>query len=574
MGTVWLACDELLQRNVAVKHVAIPALDAADRPPVRERVIREARAAARLGHPATVTVFDVVEEDGNVYIVMELVDAETLSDVVARQGPLPVEEAARIGLELVGALDAAHRQGIVHRDVKPSNVMLPAAGVVKLADFGIASVKDHPSLTGTGQVLGSPSYMAPEQALTTTSGEEVDWWALGATVYFAVEGRPPFERDGALATLTAVVHDPPAPAERAGPLTEVLIRLLDKEPANRPGPSELRRILRHVAGVDGPGPVPADPDDTQPPTAISPPAPEPRTPTEPTAPWPPPTDTGDKVDARDTVDAGDTAAQPPIDHDVGATAEPEVPGPGFPATDLEAARPAPPLVPPATSLPAPAPVAPAEPVPGPSAAPKPGGAPGRPWPPGVLAAIAIGILLVIGLAWAVAAGGDDPAANGSPDQAAQAEGEEGGDDVPADWVTYTDREVGYRVAHPPGWQVRSRGGTRTDIVDPDTGSYLRLDWTATPGPSPEAAWESQSKSFGARHDDYQEVRIEPTTFKGFDAAEWEFTYTDGGARLHAIDLGFVTDTHGFALNFQTHERRWDDSQDVFDAFKASFYVPD
>ena len=528
MGTVWLACDELLQRNVAVKHVAVPALDAADRQPVRERVIREARAAARLGHAATVTVFDVVEEDGNVYIVMELVVAETLAEVVSRRGPLPVDEAARIGLELVGALEAAHRQGIVHRDVKPSNVMLPAAGVVKLADFGIASVKDHPSVTGTGQVLGSPSYMAPEQAMSTASGEEVDWWALGATLYFAVEGRPPFERDGVLATLAAVMNEQPATPQRAGPLTGIIERLLDKDPRGRPGPRELRRQLRAVAGTPPP-PVPEG--------AADPPGP---------APAPP-------------VAAGEGAALPPTE--TTPAVEPE------PAGGDQVAP-----VPPVTAVPAPVPESTAKESS--AAAPRRAVPPSDRRPPSLVlvALAALVVVLAAAVAWAASnRDGTHPGAPTTSGEEPAADTEEGG--VPSGWVTYTDRRVGYRVAHPPDWQVRARGGTRTDIVDPDTGSYLRLDWTDSPGPSPEAAWESLSKSFGARHDQYEEIRIEPTTYKGFDAAEWEYAYTDGGARLHAVDLGFVTTTHGFALNFQTHEERWDDSQDVFDAFKASFAVP-
>ncbi|MGH9176982.1 MAG: hypothetical protein ACRD0N_00305, partial [Acidimicrobiales bacterium] len=188
-----------------------------------------------------------------------------------------------------------------------------------------------------------------------------------------------------------------------------------------------------------------------------------------------------------------------------------------------------------------------------------------------VAALAV-LLLAAALVWTKSSR-DEPGPRGPAAPAEETAARDNGDDVPSDWVTYADPRVGYRVAHPPGWQVRTRDGTRTDIVDPGTGSYLRLDWTASPGPSPEAAWESLSRSFGARHAEYREIRIEPTTFKDFDAAEWEYTYTDGGARLHAIDLGFVTRAHGFALNFQTHEERWEDSQDIFEAFKASFQVP-
>lgn len=523
MGTVWRATDELLQRRVAVKQVTIPALDPSEQGSVRERVIREARAAARLGHRASVTVFDVVEDAGSVHIVMELLEADTLAELVARRGPLTVEEAARLGLELVGALDAAHRQGIVHRDVKPSNVMMLPTGAVKLTDFGIASVKDHPSVTGTGQVLGSPSYMAPEQAMSSATGEAVDWWGLGATLYFALEGRPPFDRGGAVSTLTAVVHDEPASPVRAGAMAPVLERLLEKEPLARPGPTELRSLLHPLAGSERPG------------TPAPPPAPAPR------------------------VDAGEPPAPPPA--------------PAPPPTRTPAERRPPP---PPTGT-----VAEARPHGSPA---RPAGGPARRRPAVVLALLAVVAVLLGALAWASSTGDEGerrspaegarveerPTAGGNGD-GAKATGTGG---VPTDWVTYTDPKVGYRVAHPPGWRVRTLDRTRTDIADPSTGAYLRLDWTDRPGPSPEGAWEAQSRSFGSRHDGYDEIRIEPTTYKGFDAAVWEYAYSAGGARLHAVNLGFVTGRYGFALNFQTSEGRWSGSQSTFDAFKASFRPPD
>ncbi|MDP9388970.1 MAG: serine/threonine protein kinase, partial [Actinomycetota bacterium] len=248
MGTVWRGHDELLRRDVAVKQVAVHAgAPGSPSASARERVMREAQAAARLSHPASVTVYDVLEEDGSIYIVMELLVADTLAGVVERAGPLAPADAARLGAELAGVLDAAHRQGIVHRDVKPGNVMVLPSGGVKLTDFGIASVKDDPALTATGQVLGSPSYMAPEQALGERAGPAADSWGLGATLYFAVEGRPPFERPGALSTLTAVVNDDPAPPQLAGPLAPVLQGLLAKDPGARPTPADARRALRALA---------------------------------------------------------------------------------------------------------------------------------------------------------------------------------------------------------------------------------------------------------------------------------------------------------------------------------------
>jgi hypothetical protein len=187
-------------------------------------------------------------------------------------------------------------------------------------------------------------------------------------------------------------------------------------------------------------------------------------------------------------------------------------------------------------------------------------------------------VLVAILGWAASGNGDrDETATGPTTATTTTTTTSGGESpttaapegAPPGWVTYTDPKVGYRIAHPPGWRVTPLDGTRTDITDPGTGTYLRVDWTDKPGPSPEGAWESLSRSFGARHEAYQEIRIEPTTYKGFDAALWEYAYTSGGARLHAVNLGMVTGRYGFALNFQAAESRWAE----FEAFKASFQVP-
>lgn len=509
MGTVWRAVDGLLQREVAVKHVALPpGLDGPERAAVRDRVMREAQAAARLSHQTSVTVFDVLEDDGSVYIVMELVDCANLAELVESRGPLTPPRAAQLGLELVGALEAAHRRGIVHRDVKPSNVMMLPTGAVKLTDFGIASVKDHPSLTSTGQVLGSPSYMAPEQALGQRSGPEADWWGLGATLYFALEGRPPFERPGALPTLTAVVNESPAPTTNAGAMAPVLARLLAKEPGQRPGAPELRRLLRPLAA---PAPAPPEPE------PATPTAPQRRVEPVPPAPAPP---------------------EPPSE-------PPELQRRVGPVRPTAAGR-------------------------GPT-----GRRRHRSQGPVIAGFVVVAILVAGIVAWSGSNDDRSPAttpttaASPGPSAAPAAPAAP----VPADWVTYTDPKVGYRISYPAGWQVRPLDGTRTDITDPATGSYLRVDWTATPGPSPEGAWESLSKSFGSRQKAYQEIAIEPTTYKGFDAAAWEYAYTARGARLHAVNLGMVTGDYGFALNFQTSEERWSSSQPLFDAFKASFQVP-
>ena len=253
MGVVWAAEDELLQRPVAIKEVRFPpTIDDEERALLRERTMREARTAARLDTPCAVRVFDVCEDDEQPFIVMERLVGRTLSDLVKREGPVAPARAAEMGLCLVDALTAAHEAGIVHRDVKPGNVVVGDDGRVTLTDFGIASTAGDPSITSTGLLLGSPAYIAPERARGGRPEPSSDYWSLGATLYTAVEGRPPFDKPEAVATLAAVVTEPHTPCHRAtGLLREVIDGLLDKDPDARLGPAELRGMLQTVA---------ADPD--------------------------------------------------------------------------------------------------------------------------------------------------------------------------------------------------------------------------------------------------------------------------------------------------------------------------
>jgi eukaryotic-like serine/threonine-protein kinase len=268
MGTVWRADDTLLGRPVAVKEVELPTGAGAAPEALRERALHEARAAARLNHPGVVTLHDAVEADGRLFLVMELVLAPTLRELVDRSGPLTPAAAARAGLQLVDALEAAHAAGIVHHDVKPANVMVTPDGRVKLADFGIASLQEDTQRTLTGvtgpmgagpgggvarpeptAVFGSLPYVAPEQAAGRTAGPAADLWALGATLWFAVEGAAPFERGHPAATLAAILSDPPGHPAHAGPLTPVLVALLDKDPSRRPTTPAVRRMLTPVAAA-------------------------------------------------------------------------------------------------------------------------------------------------------------------------------------------------------------------------------------------------------------------------------------------------------------------------------------
>ena len=250
MGTVWLAEDEVLARRVAVKEVSPPAdMTPHERETLRERTLREAQTAARLSHPNVVAIYDVVEDDGRPWIVMELVPSRSLRDVVAEHGPLTPQQAAAIGLQILAALNAAHALGIMHRDVKPGNVLIDASGRAVLADFGIARTQDSSTLTSSGMIVGSPSYIAPERARGERGGPESDRWSLGATLYALVEGRPAYDRAGALPTLMAVVNEDPDPPSRAGALWPVIRGLLDHVPSRRLGPAEAERMLREVAGT-------------------------------------------------------------------------------------------------------------------------------------------------------------------------------------------------------------------------------------------------------------------------------------------------------------------------------------
>jgi eukaryotic-like serine/threonine-protein kinase len=252
MGTVWRARDELLNRDVAVKEIAWPpSLDEAERLTVRRRALREAQMAARLRHPGVVLIYDIIEEDDRPWIVMELLRYRSLRDIVVEDGPLPPAQAAQLGLGILAALRAAHAEGVLHRDVKPANILAGPDGRVVLTDFGIARAADSPTLTNSGLLIGSPSYIAPEHARGGHASPAGDLWGLGACLYMAVEGRPPFEREGALATLTAVVVDEPDPAPHAGALSPVISGLLRKDPARRFGPDETERMLRRVAPEGG-----------------------------------------------------------------------------------------------------------------------------------------------------------------------------------------------------------------------------------------------------------------------------------------------------------------------------------
>src|SRR5919199_36398 len=217
MGRVWAAHDEVLERDVAVKEVLLPpAVSAAEREALVARTLREARAAARVRHARVVTVYDVVEDDDRPWLVLQLLEPRTLADVLAAEGPLDPARAALIGLQLLDGLAAVHAAGVLHRDVKPANVLFGRDGGAVLADFGVATLEDDAAVTSTGLVLGSPAYLAPERARGDAPTPAADLWSLGATLFAAVEGRSPFHRNGPLPTLGALLTEDVPPARAAG----------------------------------------------------------------------------------------------------------------------------------------------------------------------------------------------------------------------------------------------------------------------------------------------------------------------------------------------------------------------
>ncbi|MDT9697827.1 serine/threonine-protein kinase [Streptomyces sp. P17] len=249
MGRVWRAHDEVLHRAVAIKELtAAHFVSDSDQERLLARTRAEARAAARINHSAVVTVHDVLDHDARPWIVMELVEGHSLADAVKERGRVEPREAARIGLWVLRALRAAHSAGVLHRDVKPGNVLLGDDGRVLLTDFGIAQIEGDTTITRTGEVVGSVDYLAPERIRGHDPGPASDLWALGATLYTAVEGRSPFRRTSPLGTMQAVVEEEAAAPVNAGALGPVLAALMRKDPAERPSAAQAEQMLAEAAG--------------------------------------------------------------------------------------------------------------------------------------------------------------------------------------------------------------------------------------------------------------------------------------------------------------------------------------
>jgi tRNA A-37 threonylcarbamoyl transferase component Bud32 len=484
MGVVWHAFDELLQRDVAVKEVRFPAgISDADRNRLAERTLNEARAVAVIDTAAAVRVFDIVEQDGRPWIVMELVRGRTLTEVLGTS-VLPSAEVARIGLCVLEALEVAHRAGVLHRDVKPSNVIVGEDGRIALTDFGIATVDGDPGDATTGVVVGTPGYLAPERARGEPATPASDLWSLGATLWTAAEGRPPYAGGSPAAVLATIAGgEPPECLHCAGPLAEVLLSLMALDPADRPEPAVVREALEAVCRDFRLQAAQANPLDPYPLGAL------------------------------------------PAAFDRTTLLEPTARSAAAPSRE------------------------------------------GRTWP--LLVAFGAVLLLSAGVLTAVlqsgpSAPGGSGAAGGKRSGSAH-----GAAALPSGWHRY-DGPDGWSIGVPRGWQAVAEGtGVRLD--DPAGGRYVEVATRFPAAASAVGAWQAQEQAFAGTHSAYQRIAIRPQSVSGArDAADWEFTYVDGGAALHALDRAIVVGRHGYAVFFQTHSDQWDASQRLRERVLSTF----
>ena len=536
MGAVWLASDELLHRDVAVKEIFWPTeVDEPEREKLRQRALREARTAASIDHPNIIGVYDVVEEDERPWIVMQLARYPSLSEAVREDGRLPPARVAHIGLEILAAISAGHAAGVLHRDVKPSNVLLGPDDQVVLTDFGMAVADGSPALTTSNVLIGSPSYMAPERARGQPGTRAADLWSLGATLYTAVEGRPPFDREGAMAVLTAVVADDPDPPQHAGGLWPAISGLLRKDPQERLSAAEAEALLRPIAELAHSASTPLEEQTSPLPEDIPPPLPEP-------------------------------AALPVI-----ALRPDDVPG-----------QPSPPHRSPGDGSP--------------RILPRPRWLASRWRRPRWLAIAVAGAAVVAGAVAIPLADAHSPAGrsvSGSHHSATPAASHPAdtkpapkstsspkssptrSDGVltalPAGWVWYHD-PTGFSIGMPRGWQVTHRS-VYIYIQDPSGADFLIIDQTTHPQPNALEDWRQQEAARRSTFADYHLIRLQAVSYpQAEQAADWEFTFDQSGQPTHVLNRNILVDSHhACALYWSTPADQWSADYHLFEVFAASFH---
>ncbi|MET9481144.1 protein kinase [Streptomyces sp. NPDC006638] len=604
MGTVWRALDEMLGRTVAVKELRFPSsIDDDEKRRLITRTLREAKAIARIRNSGAVTVFDVVDEDDRPWIVMELVEGKSLAEAVREDGLLPPRRAAEVGLAILDVLRSAHREGILHRDVKPSNVLIAEDGRVVLTDFGIAQVEGDPSVTSTGMLVGAPSYISPERARGHKPGPAADLWSLGGLLYASVEGSPPYDKGSAIATLTAVMTEPLDPPKHAGPLTDVIYGLLDKDPERRLDDSGARALLQAI--VDAPE-RPAEPEPGAEATRVVP---------------LPPVPGRDKQSkqGKQTKQAGQAGVAGASGEATGAHGGPR-------STTVRSA----------SAAVGSAPARTAEPL-----------APSRPAPPrasltdvvprrtliiiGIVAVLAVlGTILAVSLGGGPGGGtdqgkdaassagstagdsgtgdgkdtgqdqsaepnggktadtkpsGDTAASAGSSDEKGGEDdsagdggsednsgssdggkgsdtGKGGGGEIPAGYATVTDTQFHFTMAMPKGFTKQSiageNSGGKYSLVR-DGLPRVQVDYTNSPGADAKAAWVQQRQAIRGGISGYQDLGIENVSYNGYPTvADWQWRETVNGQRVRVLNRGFKVDgDHGYAILIRCKDSEWD-----------------
>ncbi len=555
MGRVWRARDEVLHRAVAIKELtAALYVSESDQERLLARTRAEARAAARINHSAVVTVHDVLEHDGRPWIVMELVEGNSLADAVKERGRVEPAEAARIGLWVLRALRAAHTAGVLHRDVKPGNVLLGEDGRVLLTDFGIAQIEGDTTITRTGEVVGSVDYLAPERVRGHDPGPSSDLWALGATLYTAVEGRSPFRRTSPLGTMQAVVDEDPSEAQHAGPLAPVITALLRKDPATRPDAAEAEQMLAEAA--EGRRPSAAQ---VYVPTQHN--RYEPEAHTGPSHPGSAPP--GAETAANHTpYPSASNNSYPP------ASNNPYASGSSTP-------------YPSATATPYP-------PVTGPTARGGPydttGTAPSRKRRRLRTLALVVALAAIIGGGTAVVLqkwgpqGGGASASTSTPptDPSASTTKDPGRQPgVPASWKRYDD-PLGFSLYLPEGWEREVVGkeveGLQQVDYSPDGGEhFVRVSLDPTPDfANSYDHLRDLEQQVGEKLVDFATVSLKRNLYRDRDAALWEYTWTAlakdtpfPGAR-HAIDQAYVDrDGTEYAIYMSTPEKDWTTTREQY-----------
>lgn len=601
MGTVWRAEDETLGRTVAVKELRFgTGVDEDEKRRLITRTLREAKAIARIRSGGAVTVYDVVDEDARPWIVMELIEGPSLAEFIRENGSLTPRRAAEVGLAVLDVLRAAHGQGILHRDVKPSNVLIAASGRVVLTDFGIAQVEGDPSVTSTGMLVGAPSYISPERARGYKPGPPADMWSLGGLLYAAVEGVPPYDKGSALATLTAVMTEPVDPPKNAGPLTEVIYGLLAKDPAHRLDDVRARAMLNAVINAPEPEPVPV----------AAPAAEETRQISLADA-----KAAAEKAAAEKAAEKAAKKERERRDREQRERAR----------AALKSARKAAAVASATTAA-----TAAESPADKPESAPKPITrtapvmAPLTDVMPRRTIALAIAavvvVLAAVGSLIVYAISGDDndgrkdegkggnanPSASAGPSSGGAAQspqpsaksGEPGagtgggnatpggqgqptpgtgqgqgqgqgqgaqpggtGSGLPAGYALVTDPGFHFSMAMPEGFHQTGIAGRNSGGIYSRDGGFPRIqvDYNDSPGDDARKAWRESDPSTAASSTNYKLLRIDVASYRNYPTvADWEFERDQNGIRVRVLNRGFKMDaTHGYAIMISCPADQWD-----------------